>query len=41
MINTVLDGLAANGVDGNKALEKEVREKVRTLCARFPIYSGL
>lgn len=41
MINTVLDGLAANGAEGNKALEKEVREKVRTLCARFPIYSGL
>jgi len=41
MINTVLDGLAKDGVDGNKALEKEVREKVRTLCARFPIYTGL
>ena len=39
MINTVLDGLAANGVDGNKALEQEVHEKVRALCARFPIYS--
>ncbi|MFN3827725.1 MAG: serine hydroxymethyltransferase [Micavibrio sp.] len=41
MINTVLDGLAANGVEGNKVLEKEIREKVRTLCARFPIYTGL
>ncbi len=41
MINTVLDGLAANGVDGNKALEQEVHEKVRALCARFPIYPGL
>lgn len=41
MINTVLDGLAKDGVDGNKLLEKEVREKVRTLCARFPIYQGL
>ncbi len=41
MINTVLDGLAQNGAEGNKTLEKEIREKVRTMCARFPIYSGL
>lgn len=41
MINTVLDGLAANGVDGNKALEQEVRAKVEALCARFPIYPDL
>ncbi len=41
MINTVLDGLAQNGAEGNKAIEKEVREKVRALCARFPIYPGL
>lgn len=41
MINTVLDGLAQNGVDGNKALEQEVHEKVRALCSRFPIYPGL
>lgn len=41
MINRVLDGLAVNGVEGNKAIEREVRENVRTLCARFPIYPGL
>ncbi len=41
MINTVLDGLATNGVEGNKALEQEVRAKVEALCARFPIYPGL
>lgn len=35
----VLDGLAANGADGNEAIEKEVRAKVETLCKRFPIYS--
>ncbi len=37
----VLDGLAANGVDGNEAVEKAVRAKVKDLCARFPIYTDL
>jgi glycine hydroxymethyltransferase len=37
----VLNGLSANGADGNAAVEKAVREKVRALCARFPIYEGL
>ncbi|HEY0901542.1 MAG TPA: serine hydroxymethyltransferase [Micavibrio sp.] len=41
MINTVLDGLAQNGVEGNKAVEQEVRAKVEALCARFPIYPDL
>ncbi|MCM2344395.1 MAG: serine hydroxymethyltransferase [Alphaproteobacteria bacterium] len=41
MINTVLDGLAKDGLEGNKSLEKEMREKVRALCSRFPIYAGL
>ena len=41
MILRVLDGLAANGVDGNATLEKSIREEVRQLCARFPIYSDL
>ncbi len=36
----VLDGLAANGPEGNSAVEKDVREKVRALCERFPIYEG-
>lgn len=34
----VLDGLAANGEDGNGAVEAAVRLKVEALCARFPIY---
>jgi glycine hydroxymethyltransferase len=34
----VLDGLAANGVDGNKAVEDTVRARVLNLCERFPIY---
>jgi len=34
----VLDGLKANGPEGNGAAEAAVREKVRALCARFPIY---
>ena len=34
----VLDGLAANGVDGNASIEQAVKEKVEALCARFPIY---
>jgi len=37
MITRLLDGLAANG-DGNGALEAKVREEVRALCRRFPIY---
>lgn len=34
----VLDGLAANGEDGNSAIENAVRGRVLELCARFPIY---
>ena len=37
----VVDGLAANGEDGNAAVEAAVRAKVATLCAQFPIYPGL
>ncbi len=36
----VLDGLAANPED-NSAVEKAVRARVETLCARFPIYPDL
>ncbi len=36
----VLDGLAANGVEGNGTVEKAVRKKVAELCSRFPIYDG-
>jgi glycine hydroxymethyltransferase len=39
MIVRVLDGLAANRVD-NSRIEGEVREEVRALCKRFPIYGG-
>jgi len=34
----VLDGLAANGEEGNGDVEATVRTKVEALCARFPIY---
>jgi len=37
----VVDGLAANGEDGNAAVEAAVRAEVAALCARFPIYPGL
>ena len=38
MIADVLDGLAANGAEGNAAVEADVRARVATLTARFPIY---
>ncbi|THD81476.1 serine hydroxymethyltransferase [Aliigemmobacter aestuarii] len=37
----VVDGLAANGEEGNSAVEAAVKAKVADLCARFPIYPGL
>ena len=40
MIADVLDGLTKNGEQGNGAVEQEVRQRVRALCARFPIYQG-
>jgi glycine hydroxymethyltransferase len=39
MIADVLDGLRANAADGNSLIEQEVRERVRSLCRRFPIYT--
>jgi glycine hydroxymethyltransferase len=39
MIVEVLDGLAANGED-NSSVENAVREKVGSLCKRFPVYPG-
>ena len=36
----VVDGLAANGPEGNAAVEAEVRAEVLELCARFPLYPG-
>ena len=38
LIAKVLDGLAANGEDGNSAVEAEVRAAVGSLCDQFPIY---
>ncbi|RMF74570.1 MAG: serine hydroxymethyltransferase [Alphaproteobacteria bacterium] len=40
-ITEVLDGLKANGPEDNGAVEQAVRQKVRELCARFPIYPDL
>jgi glycine hydroxymethyltransferase len=39
MVADVLDGLAANGAEGNSEVERTVNARVRDLCARFPIYS--
>ena len=41
MIVEVLDGLAANGADGNHSVEQAVRKRVAALCDTFPIYNGL
>ena len=38
MILEVLDGLKANGEDGNRAVEEAVKQKVLQLTARFPVY---
>ena len=37
----VVDGLAANGEDGNAEVEAKVKAEVEALCARFPIYPEL
>ncbi|WP_207099514.1 serine hydroxymethyltransferase [Paracoccus shandongensis] len=37
----VVDGLAANGEDGNAAVEAKVKAEVAQMCARFPLYSGM
>jgi len=37
----VVDGLAANGADGNAAVETKVKDEVKALCARFPMYPNL
>jgi glycine hydroxymethyltransferase len=37
----VVDGLAANGEDGNDAVEAAVKAKVEALCLKFPIYPDL
>ncbi|WCR05433.1 serine hydroxymethyltransferase [Paracoccus saliphilus] len=37
----VVDGLVANGEDGNGEVEAKVKAKVAELCERFPVYPGL
>jgi glycine hydroxymethyltransferase len=37
----VTEGLAANGEDGNGAVEAKVRAEVEALCDQFPIYTNL
>ena len=39
MVADVLDGLRAHGEGGDATVEAAVRERVRALCARFPIYN--
>jgi glycine hydroxymethyltransferase len=38
MIVEVLDGIAAKGEDGDRAVEESVKRRVLALCGRFPIY---
>ncbi|MEF3046854.1 serine hydroxymethyltransferase [Pseudotabrizicola sp. L79] len=40
-ITEVVDGLAANGEEGNAEVEAKVRAEVEELCKRFPIYPDL
>ncbi len=37
----VVDGLAANGEEGNAEVEAKVRGEVEAMCANFPIYPNL
>ena len=41
LIIEVVDGLAANGAEGNGAVEAAVAAKVADLCAKFPMYPNL
>jgi glycine hydroxymethyltransferase len=41
MIVDVLENLAKNGVEGNAAVEADVKARVEALCDRFPIYPEL
>ncbi|MDG2341173.1 MAG: serine hydroxymethyltransferase [Paracoccaceae bacterium] len=40
LIVEVVDGLAANGEEGNADVEANVRLKVATLCTNFPLYEN-
>ncbi|MGC0224833.1 serine hydroxymethyltransferase [Pseudooceanicola nitratireducens] len=37
----VVDGLAANGADGNAEVEEKVKAEVSALCAKFPLYADI
>ena len=37
----VVDGLAANGAEGNSKVEEKVKAEVSTLCAKFPLYGNM
>ena len=37
----VVDGLAANGPDGNAAVEAKVRAEVEAMCDKFPMYPNI
>ncbi len=41
LIVEVVDGLAANGPEGNTAVEESVKARATALCARHPIYPYL
>mgnify|MGYP001810726436 CR=1 FL=1 len=41
LIVEVVDGLAANGEEGNGAVEAKVMGEVLGLCGRFPVYPKL
>ena len=38
LLNEVVDGLAANGEEGNAAVEAKVKAEVEAMCANFPLY---
>ena len=37
----VVDGLAANGEEGNTEVEEKVKAEVAAMCAKFPLYPNL
>ncbi|MBW4331885.1 serine hydroxymethyltransferase [Stakelama sp. CBK3Z-3] len=41
MVADVLDGLAEKGENGDPRVEQDVKQRVRALCDRFPIYGDL
>ena len=41
MIADVLDGLRQKSEGGDATVEAQVKQRVRALCERFPIYAGL